>query len=164
MTQPADFSACSYWTQQPLPLLELFSEGQHAVGAVKGPKWLQAWLFPPKAQVSVRPFKRHDTFHLHKTKEIMLLNASNHQLVSRVAVRLLCQNKLQQDIIGSWVSYCSSFKTEHNFDCYFSFKMYKLSHQHYWISVSLYTAMQIHAFGCCWHQPANSTISNRCQN
>lgn len=34
------------------------TEGQHAVGAVKGPKWLRS----PKTQVSVRPHIRHHIF------------------------------------------------------------------------------------------------------
>lgn len=56
------------------------TEGQYAVGAVKGPKWQQAWLFSPKTQVSIRLHIRHDTFYLHETKEIRLLNAGNHRL------------------------------------------------------------------------------------
>lgn len=60
------------------------TEGQHAVRALTGPKWLQAWLFPPETQVSVRPHIRHDIFCLHKTNEIRLLNAGNQQLVVSV--------------------------------------------------------------------------------
>lgn len=55
----------------------------------------------------------------------------------------------------------TSFQIQLNnhFGWYFSFKFYMLSHQHYQISILLYAAVQVYAFGHFWHTQYGFTHS-----